>query len=133
MAQQLTWKRRVRAGHKASVSRIRTQVSEAKDAEEINIPALKRHIRTLEEKKKIILQLDEEILQLTLEEGELTDEIVKADEFRETIEMTVQEIEELLAQEQKQQEAVITDRAPSSTPVDRKSTATGGQPEQQCI
>ena len=76
----------MRAGHKASVSRIRTQVSDAKDAEEMNILALKRHMRTLEEKKKIIVQLDEEMLQLTLEEGELTDEIVKADEFRESIE-----------------------------------------------
>ena len=37
------------------------------------------------------------------------DEIIKADEFRETIEMTVQDIEKLLAQDQKQQEAVTTD------------------------
>ena len=118
MAEQLTRKRRVRAGHKASVSRIRTQVSEAKDAGEMNIPALKRHVRTLEEKKKIIVQLDKEILQLTLDEGELTDEIVNSDEFREKIEMTVQEIEELLAQDQKQQEAVTTDRAPPSTLVE---------------
>ena len=50
--------------------------------------------------------------------GIKTDEIVKADEFRDTIERTVQEIDEVLAQEQKQQEAVITDQAPSSTPVE---------------
>ena len=59
--------------------------------------------------------------EIPLDEGELTtDEIVNSDKFRETIaiEMTVQEIEELLAQDQKQQEAVTIDRAPPSTPVE---------------
>lgn len=52
MSEQLTRKRRVRAGHKASVSRIMTQVSETTNAEEMNIPALKWHMQALEEKKR---------------------------------------------------------------------------------
>ena len=42
--------------------------------------------------------------------------------------MTVQGIEELLAQDQKQQEAVITDRAPSSTPVENPPQGAAASP-----
>ena len=127
MSEQLTRKRRVRAGHKASVSRIMTQVRETRKAEEMNIPALKRQMTTLEEKKEIIVKLDEEILQLTLDEGELTEEIVKADEFKEHIELTILEIEGLLSQDQKQQVTATNGSSPLPTSVEVPPQRTASQ------
>ena len=91
----LTRKRRVRGGHKASVSQTLTLVEEALLTLEANASKLKQYLRLLRDKLSIIETLDSEILDLVAEE--ITEEIGQADISRETIEVAIIDIEAALA------------------------------------
>ena len=95
--ENLIRKRRVRGGHKASVSRTLTLVKEALQTPEANASKLKQYLRLLRDKLSIIETLESEILDLVAGEEEITEEIGQADIFRETVEVAIIDIEAALA------------------------------------
>ena len=90
MAEQVgAKKKRVRAGHRASASRLIAQVESTDESPELNAPMMNRIVQTLKEKLGIIRKLDEEILEAISEEEEIKDEIEQADIYREKIDMAI--------------------------------------------
>jgi len=92
-SENLSRKKRVGGGHRASASHMIGQVREvielSTDRETV-ITRLKQYKRSLEEKLETIKQLDETILELVSDE-EINDEIEQADVFRERVQMTILE------------------------------------------
>ena len=93
MAEQLVKKKRMRAGHKASTSRIVALVKTTIESPQVNSSLLKRMAENLREKLATIMKLDEEILESLTEEGEITDEIETADIYREKVDLAIIELE----------------------------------------
>ena len=83
-AEQLLRKKRVRAGHRASATRIQGQITTTLGAVPPNAERLSTLKLALEAKQKTLKELDAEIVVLTPDE-ELDDEIQQADECQENI------------------------------------------------
>ena len=94
--ENLTRKRRIRGGHKASTNRTLALVKEALESSEVCAVKLKQYLQILREKNGLLKTLDAEILDLLKEEGEITEEIEQADIVRENIESSILDIEEAL-------------------------------------
>ena len=125
MAEQLVKKKRMRAGHKASTSRIVAQVKTTIESPQVNLAVLKRMAVNLREKLATIMKLDEEILESLTGEDEITDEIETADVYREKVDLAIIELEsEISAIEQ--HEASKSQPPITSTPRDTR-TAEGVQ------
>ena len=125
MAEQLVKKKRMRAGHKASTSRIVAQVKTTIESPQVNLAVLKRMAENLREKLATIMKLDEEILESLTGEDEITDEIETADVYREKVDLAIIELEsEISAIEQ--HEASKSQPPITSTPRDTR-TAEGVQ------
>ena len=80
--EQLVRKKKVRAGHRASLTRILGEIHESISAtprDNFKISQLKR---SLEEKLQTLTKYDEEILPL-VPEGDIEEEIVRADKIKE--------------------------------------------------
>ena len=88
-AQELTKNKRIRAGHKSSVTRIIAQVKETLEADDWNAAKLKQHLQLLQGKQNILNKLDAEILEGLETEDEITGEIELADIFKENVAMTI--------------------------------------------
>ena len=95
--EELVRKKRIRAGHKGSVTRIIAQVSGMFDSSQINLSKLGQHLETLKDKREVLKKLDSEILDATTEERELTDEIEESDVFKERIDLAIIDIERAIA------------------------------------
>ncbi len=67
-------KKRIRAGHRGSTTRILNHIDELVAAEDLDLSRLAQLRLSLEEKLQILKQLDGEILDLT-KEGDLEEEI----------------------------------------------------------
>ena len=76
----VTRKKRIRAGHKASATRILTQIDTLLIEESPNLSKLSQLKLSLQEKLDTLKLLDSEMLGL-IDEGELTSEIEQADAF----------------------------------------------------
>lgn len=85
-AEALAKKGRVRAGHRASASRMIRQVEDALGVDPTKLPSLKR---SLEKKLETLKTLDGEIVELIDDGDKLAEEIEHADTFKETIYDTV--------------------------------------------
>ena len=83
-AESLTKKRRIRAGHKASATRMIRQVEETFRREAIDLSKLSLLKCSLQEKLETIKILDGDIVDL-IEDDKLTEEIEQADFYKETI------------------------------------------------
>ena len=94
--EQIVRKRKVRAGHKGSVTRIIAQVREMLDSEEKDETKLTQQLQTLKEKREILSKIDLEILDSLADEQEIVDEITQADAFREGVDLTVIQIQSAL-------------------------------------
>ena len=81
----LARKKRIRAGHKASVTKTMAKVDAALTAEPATLSGLPLLKLTLKEKLEVIRTLDPEVIELIEEEEVLTTEIQQADEYRESI------------------------------------------------
>ncbi|KAL5475814.1 hypothetical protein EMCRGX_G025680 [Ephydatia muelleri] len=92
-SEEINKKKRVRAGHRGSVTRTLTQVQGTLDAEERNTSKLSLALRTLKEKLAIICELDAAILDATVREQDVYSEIEEADIYREKMELAISEIE----------------------------------------
>ena len=88
MAEGLATKRRIRAGHKGSATRILHQVDGLLEEREPELETDKAKLSqlklSLQEKLETLKLIDREILELT-EEDKLVDEIEQADAFKERI------------------------------------------------
>ena len=94
---ELTRKKRVRAGHKASATRMMTSANDLITAEGgPDVAKLSRVGMSLKEKLKDIKTLDGEVLELVKDE-DLEAEITQADEFKEEIYAMLIQIEEACA------------------------------------
>ncbi len=83
-AEELVRKKRLRAGHRASTTRILGQVQPAITAEPLDVSKINQLKRSLEDKLRTLSVLDEEILGLMGEEA-IEEEIGQADEIKERI------------------------------------------------
>ncbi|KAL5497136.1 hypothetical protein EMCRGX_G013555 [Ephydatia muelleri] len=99
-AQELTKKKRIRVGHKSSVTRIIAQVKETLEEDDWNAAKLKQHLQLLQGKQDILNKLDAEILEGLETEDEITGEIEQADIFKENIAMTIIDLETALGKQQ---------------------------------
>ena len=97
MGEELTRKKRVRGGHRASATRMIGRVNECLAATEPDRPSDTSKLLTLklnlQEKLETLKLLDGQIVELT-EESELEDEIEQADSFKEGIHAAMIKIEE---------------------------------------
>ena len=91
--EEINKKKRVRAGHLGSVTRILAQVQETLEAEDGNTLKLSLALRTLKEKLTIVRELDAAILDATVSEQDVYSEIKEADILQEKIELAISEIE----------------------------------------
>ena len=92
-AAELTRKKKQRGGHRSSTTRTINQTYDnLRAAEGINLPKLKQQETTLKEKLGILKDLDAEILAL-LPEDDIEDEIKEQDEYRESIQLALYDIE----------------------------------------
>ena len=82
--EQLTRKRRLRAGHRASTTRILGQVEPAITADPIDVSKIIQLKRSLEDKLRSLSDLDQAILDLTPEDS-IETEIIQADEIKERL------------------------------------------------
>ena len=95
--QGLVRKKHVHGGHRASTTRIIAQAVQFLNSEERN-PARLRQIETaLSEKLGVLEKLDAEIIDLTLTEEALAEEIEQADACKEKIQVMLFELEAALA------------------------------------
>ena len=112
----LTKKRRTRAGHRASATRTIAQIEDLVKAEKPNISGLTLLRLTLKEKYDTIKTLDAEIIELIDDEAGLTEEIERADGYKEGIFASLIKADQLL-------------ESPTATPVTlRGITATATTP-----
>ena len=99
MEEQLSRKRRVRAGHRASVSRIFSQVyenMEGSDDPERKLSKSRQQDKALKEKLQVLRTLDSEILELTVADDDVVEEIQKADEYAERLQLALIDLERVL-------------------------------------
>ena len=88
--ENLTRKKRVRAAHRASVTRMITQLLSAEGG--ADLPKLKHKRQALAAKTELLSKLDEEIVE-TVHESELEEEVEVADTVRERIELIIIELD----------------------------------------
>ena len=97
MAEGLARKKRIRAGHKASTTKLLTKLNELRTAPDpVDTSKLLRLKLSLEEKLDTLKTLDGEILDLT-KENDLGNEIEQADSYKEEIYDAMIAIEKLCA------------------------------------
>ena len=114
MTEELTKKKRVLAGHRASATRM---IGKQLVAESPNAVKLSQHELSLKEKLETLGQLDAEILDL-VEEESIAEEIEQSDEFKERIYSVLVRIDHLSKPKAK--------TPPPSTPTASRDGTTGG-------
>ena len=97
-------KKKVRAAHRASVTRMIAQAQEMLrgPVEELNVPKLKQKRQALQVKTELLNKLDEEIVEIVDEDG-LDDEVEQADVVRERIELAIIDLDSALDEAAKSQ------------------------------
>ena len=97
MAEALTKKKRIRAGHKASTTKTMGKVDDVLAADSPDASTLALLKLTLQEKLETIRVLDSEIVELLEDEAAVTTEIEQTDGYRETIRSSLLKIEKVLS------------------------------------
>eukprot|EP00731_Ephydatia_muelleri_P015565 Em0008g1285a len=120
--ENLVQKKRVRAGHRASTTRIIAQARENMEQEERNTAALTQQMTALKTKLDLLTALDAEILELTLNEDEIAQEIEHADTYKAQLQTMVFELEGALKTKGKEASTLevltcSTEPSRSSSPV----------------
>ena len=91
-AEELARKKRVRAGHRGSTTRMLGQVQPTIDSDPLDIPKIRQLTRSLEEKLQALSKFDSDILDLTSED-DIEDEILQEDEVKEQIYQALSQLE----------------------------------------
>ena len=94
----LTRKRKVRAAHRGSVTRIISQVYESLESgEALNLPRLRQQKLQLSGKLDVLSKLDDELIEMVAED-ELDVEVEQADVIKEKIGLCFMDIDQALEQ-----------------------------------
>ena len=93
MAEQLARKKRIRAGHRSSATKMIGQIYEALEGAEINLSRLRHQKEGLEEKLIHLQRLDLEILDLLAEDDDFTEEIEQADACKGKLQLAIIDLE----------------------------------------
>ena len=96
MSEEITKKKRIRAGHKASAARIIAQVKEGLATTERNVPRMDQQRQKLKMKYDDLRKLDSDILGSLESEDDIRNEIEQTDLFNDEIELTILLLEEAL-------------------------------------
>ena len=121
---ELVRKKKVRAGHRASTTRILGQIDPAVTTEPLEVPKITQLRRSLEDKLTSLTALDNEILPL-LDKEAIEAEIVQADEIKEQVYAALSKLEVALKPGHTTTRAAS--RAPTSTPeTSRTDSETAG-------
>ena len=107
MGEELTKKKRIRAGHRASVTRIIAQVQQALESEELNSSKLKQQLQTLREKVDVLCKLDSDILSALETEEDITGDIEQADIVKKTLESTIFDLEAALTTQEQNNSSTV--------------------------
>ena len=91
-AEELARKKRIRAGHRASTTRILGQVQPSIASDPRDVSKIKQLKRSLKDKLQSLSDLDQGILELTPEEA-IETEIVQADEIKERIHVALSQLD----------------------------------------
>ena len=126
MSEELSKKKRTRAGHRGSAKRIIFQAQETIESSEINISKLSQYFKTLK-KVETLRNLEAEILEAMEDGDELITEIEQADLSREVIELTILDIEAAL-QSAEGSKGVDQPTQASSNDVQNSSNITSSPP-----
>ena len=86
---EISRKKRIRAGHRSSTTKILSQVGEATSNRETNHSKLLQLKTSLKEKMDVLERLDKGILELMTEEDDFDEEIQTADDCREKIQLAL--------------------------------------------
>ena len=97
MSEEITKKKRIRAGHKASAARIIVQVKEGLDSMERNVPKLEQQRQKLKTKYDDLRKLDSNILGTLEAEDDILKEIEQTDLFNDEIELTILLLDDALS------------------------------------
>lgn len=87
----LARKSKVRAGHRASTTRLMNQAEVALSADAVNPAELELLVTSLGRKLEVLSPLDEEILGLTIDDA-LAEEIDRADQYQESVQRVLAKI-----------------------------------------
>ncbi len=93
MAEQLVHKKRIRAGHRSSATKMLGQVYEALGEAEINLAKLRQQRAALEKNVGTLQGLDREVLDALVEEAEIVEEIEQSDAWRGKLQLAIVELE----------------------------------------
>ena len=116
--EELARKKRLRAGHRASTTRILGQVQPSIADDPLDVPKITQLKRSLEDKLVSLSGLDERILELTPEDA-IETEIVQADEIKERIYVALSELDHCLSPKAIPGRAPpLVDPSPEHPPVD---------------
>lgn len=108
----LARKRKVRAAHRGSVTRIIGQVAENLESPDgPNLSRLRQHKISLSEKMEVLSKLDNELIEI-VEEEELDNEVEQADMIRERMRLCIMDIDRTLQAE----DSVLTVAGGRATP-----------------
>ena len=99
MSEEITKKKRIRAGHKASATKIIAQVKEGLHSTERNVPKLEQQRQKLKTKYDDLRKLDSDILDTLEAEDDILKEIGQTDLFNDEIELTILLLDEALSKE----------------------------------
>ena len=119
---ELARKKKVRAGHRASTTRILGQIDAAVTTEPLDVPKITQLRRSLEDKLTSLTALADEVLPL-LEEEAIEAEIIQADEIKEHVYAALSELEVALKPTAGHTPASVAGRDPATT------STTPGLPE----
>ena len=117
MSEELTKKKRVRAGHKASATRNITRAEALLVEDDPNVSTLTQIKMSLREKLDTLRQLDSEIVNLLEDEAAVVDDIEQADTFKEGVYSTMIRIERYLETAKSTTTEAGSRDSPSSTRV----------------
>ena len=120
MAEALAKKKRIRAGHRGSATRMVRQIIEALEGDTPDRDRLSLLRITLKEKLETIKTLDAEIVELIEGESGLADEIEQADTYRETLYEAILKVDRLLNATPPTPEAPPTTCTARGTPADAR-------------
>ena len=95
MSEELTRKRKVRGGNRASAKRILGDIQTTLSSEPTDTARITKLHQIIEEKLKVLTALDEEILALT-DNDSIEEEIVIADQFKEVVQGASSELAHVL-------------------------------------
>ena len=131
MSADITKKKRIKVGHKASVAKITAQMKTELGALESNPLRLQQLRKKLQEKSELIRTLDDEILSKMEEEDEIWNHIEQADAIHDEVEYALILLDKSLAVTDKEALGEVTQKGISHLPRAARTDETSSSRESE--